>query len=391
MERFCETDCRENWEAECATVCGLEEEKAMTSTGGAQKPPADGGKEAGADADKPPPMSKLDAGTPIQDSATPDASPTPPMCPADCPAALCDGASGKCSPCEEDIDCEVPRGACFKGECVACADDDDCGDMDEPICEPVGHTCVGCYEHSDCTNPSKSHCQDTTCVSCQSDRDCHDPRLPQCSEGTCVGCTSDTQCAHFPLGMRACNPNSGACVECTSASPDACRGRVCDAINNACTDIDPKTAEQCEACVSNAQCKDGLQCVMERFVDKGVEQELGYLCLPDGEVTGCQVFYPFRKFTTERNIDGDPVSTCHLASTTCEGLSDYGKECADDAGVPDDDACGVPGVRDGFCIMDKESTSAVMYRCTASCSIDDDCHFTQGCVRIGLDPWMCTL
>ena len=97
---------------------------------------------------------------------------------------------------------------------------------------------------------------------------------PFCLEQECVSCAAlpvDT-CANADPEHPACDPESGACVECTDVKTELCTGDtpVCGELN------------QCVGCTANDQCATGSclangQCLLEEIVMTGVVYRYGQL------------------------------------------------------------------------------------------------------------------
>lgn len=97
---------------------------------------------------------------------------------------------------------------------------------------------------------SESSSSDTTTTSttggCTMDDECSDGS-PICDEGSCVACTElgIGGCQNRDPMLPACDPGTGACVECNEGQQDLCGGATPVCVNNACA---PCTAnEQCES------------------------------------------------------------------------------------------------------------------------------------------------
>lgn len=153
-----------------------------------------------------------------------------------CPTnQLCDTALG-CVECLVDGDCPSTL-FCSRGACVECVTDDDCSAPDQPACwadqqchpacpatacpadmpvcdgnkgSATYQACRGCATSSDCTDPSKPHCETTLgeCVECVSSSDCSGT-TPHCflGESRCVACTRDSDCA----AGKTCDPQTLSC------------------------------------------------------------------------------------------------------------------------------------------------------------------------------------
>ena len=315
---------------------------------------------------------------------------------------VCNESAESCVECVGDGNCSGVRPACetTSNTCVQCTKDSYCSGA-TPACKTANdadsgtdtNTCVQCTKDSHCSG--KTSLCDTTkslCVQCKSNTDCSQAEAPLCSSGTCSPCTQDTDCTHIS-GKTVCNTasstNSDAgtetdagsgtntCVQCTGTKYTACEGdagttQVCDSLNNTCTNKAEHSADLCQPCVSDAQCKPGELCVEQKVNGNS----LGYFCLwkqgdtahnapADCTATG----RPYFSAIVATSIDGEDAAICSLRASTCTAMNQYSQtSCASSPGTPDNSKCGfAPGV-------DSECASiGSQYRCTVACLSDDDC------------------
>src|SRR6185295_3068103 len=96
----------------------------------------------------------------------------------------------------------------------------------------------------------------------------------------CKPCTDKSECTHL-AGKGVCDVGPGQCVQCTGSDYGACGQDVatqtpfvCDSLAHTCSTNTKSAAGPCAACVSDAQCKPGQVCVLDKFGAKTV----GYFC-----------------------------------------------------------------------------------------------------------------
>jgi hypothetical protein len=206
---------------------------------------------------------------------------------------ICDEADDECDPCGDDDDCDdgatcttdncEGSGACTNTPVdVLCDDDQFCTDDD--FCNPDhddADETTGCVNETDpcnCAHPSnpcgfggvagfleeRKLCNeaDDTCDDCTGNEDCDDDIL--CTEDTCNGatgvCTNESNSDNCPDpdfcdGVDECDPMS------VDADANGCvqPGNPCGGDTPICDEAD----DVCEACVSNAECDDGIDCTTD--------------------------------------------------------------------------------------------------------------------------------
>jgi|GEM_PF-995389 len=309
----------------------------------------------------------------------------------------CSGATPVCNPdanvcveCLGDTNCSAPTPACqlASNTCVACTDDKHCPSA-TPACDPSTQNCVACTRDAHCTAAAPlCDTQKRQCVQCLDNDDCQSPSASFCSSGTCSPCTTNADCAHI-AGKSVCNTDvesdpdagvsAGTCVECTGTDYAACRGGdagpgyVCDSLRNVCTERLEHSADLCQGCVSDAECKPGELCVEQKVNGKS----LGHFCLwqqgktEAGAPAVCgDTGRPYVSAVSAVSIDEQPATICTLRASTCTALHQYSQtSCVSPTNTPDDTLCGtLPGV-DSKCA----AFTTTQYRCTVACLSDDDC------------------
>jgi hypothetical protein len=287
----------------------------------------------------------------------------------------------RCVDCLGDADCvdsPAASNCSSDGACVGCATDGDCSLIPGRTACLASTGCVECVEASHCAgNPEEAVCKSAnvgqaagdaptnTCVECTSNNDCASPGASRCENNRCVECSANADCAHVEstadatrgTALTVCD--AGTCVECTGLQRAACGANVCDSLNRRCSILTARTAEPCEACVSDAHCALDARCV--RQVVAG--SDLGFFCLPlaTGAPPSCgRVFVePVASNTMDQP---GPEVVCLLRRTSCEGFNDFSQlePCTAD------DDCGVRGLADGLC-------NEQFGQCTIPCNTLSDC------------------
>jgi hypothetical protein len=276
------------------------------------------------------------------------------------PADAGDGAVD--AGCTSDLQCPLEFPQCRQGDCVLCAEHDDCARFgDRPNCSPAG-TCVACTTEREqlCTEIVPACDPDTnTCVQCVADADCTTEAKPACgADRSCGGCTEDADCERFD---KVCNTTSGACVQCRPDSEATdCPGTACDPKLFTCTTRQRNSVTTCNACVSDSECVADHRCIPMTFGT--TQQALGGFCLKRFS-TGC-----VRGYT-------EPLARASLSGAASEmycGVKERLNSCAAVAAAraskscTSDESCGAPGAR---C----ETVSGLANICTYSCEVAAEC------------------
>ena len=226
-----------------------------------------------------------------------------------------------------------------------------------------------------CENDKGCSFTEGSCVECERDNECEDPKKPTCDDqGQCVACQSDQDCS---IDRPVCD--SGSCEVCSGINEIACGGKTCDPSTSECTTIGVGAQGECEACVSDSQCGDGLFCVPMKF--KETDLPGGY-CLKRSDLNGCPS--PYTTVLVDRvSLSGKPADRyCgpDEMQTTCKGVLDYNGSCAKD------DDCGIPGIDDAICAP----VEFEFAHCSFHCSASNQCPSVDfGCWRDQVDPWWC--
>jgi len=193
-------------------------------------------------------------------------------------ATLCTspGNPPGCVQCLSDTNCATGAPRCLNGTCVTCMTNADCGNGTTPACWPSNHTChAACGGDGGATCPTgagqPSLCDPSTgaCVGCRSASDCP-TATPVCDSTTkrCVQCESDSNCSGSTPRCDTATSTCVACLtssDCTSPSTPVCRAgaggtRTCQAgctSNAQCTDAG---ASRCNAAGNCVQCVDDSTC-----------------------------------------------------------------------------------------------------------------------------------
>ncbi len=248
---------------------------------------------------------------------------------------------------------------------------------DKPVCSEVLEKCVECVGDADCKDATKPLCQTSTgkCGACLDNDDCNAADKARCDSETllCVACQAHSDCKGI-AGKPACGPD-GICVECTTDNETGCDGKICEPGANVCSEtVAQDSAENCEPCVADSECKDDHKCVPMLYQDAAH----GSYCL---KLRGPGCVEPFRVELDRTSLNSSQDETfCGVNEdlTTCEALLAYNSECDED----------------GKCIIDDVEVEvagaicraiAVPTRCTYYCSNATQCDLDIVCPGSG-DP-----
>ena len=249
---------------------------------------------------------------------------------------------------------------------------------------------------NDCNDPTPLCDTDTnTCVQCLSNNDCTDETESKCEAGTCVGCGANPDCSHI-AGLTVCDTAESECVECTGTDYSACgedmgTPLVCDSLSRTCTNNLEHDVSACIECVSDAHCKLGQMCVLQKYGTP--EQDVGYFChwkkgdVANGAPASCLTGGRPYVDTIEGaiSIDGALADICALRVSTCPARNEYGlKDCGTSSA--DDSMCQFDAPNDSKCVQADVS----VYRCTMVCGNSDDCPPNVDC-DTGATPSVCQL
>jgi hypothetical protein len=253
---------------------------------------------------------------------------------------------------------------------------------DQPVCKPATDECVECLQPSHCTTATKTQCDlaTNTCVECLAPTDCADAKLAKCEAGACVKCTTNDDCAHI-ADRTVCDTTAGECVQCTGKDYAACGNDtgtplVCDSLKRTCSTSKEKSAELCDACVSDAQCSAGELCVKETF--GAPAQDVGYFCFwkkgdtANGAPTAClsEAARPYAATLTDQtSVDGVVADICGLATSSCTARRQFRTEDCATASAADDQKCGFAPAKDSKCVQ----ADVGVFLCTMACLSDLDC------------------
>jgi hypothetical protein len=296
---------------------------------------------------------------------------------------VCDPASNTCVQCLTGTDCkDSAKPACNAAThtCVECTKSTDCADAAKPACDTATNRCVVCVGNADCKDAAKPFCDKAgaQCVACLKQADCTSATASACSAGVCTACTTDAECSNI-AGKGVCD--AGTCVQCTGTKFVACgqdsgTPLVCDSLKRTCTTSKQQSAGLCQTCVSDAQCRPGQMCVLDKFGNPA--QDVGYFChwkkgdTANGAPTDC--FATGKPYAgTQANvtsIDGTVGDICVLRTSTCVARSQFSTKDCVVSSAASDAVCGFAPTKDSKCAQVPSSSS---FRCTMTCLSDEDC------------------
>lgn len=219
--------------------------------------------------------------------------------------AGCDGESdrpicspaGECVPCANDEQCGAQVGVgvqCSDGRCGAC-DPNDPGTCPAnlPVCNPVSLTCGPCVADESCL---LGNCVAGSCVTCANNDDCEaGGDRPYCDPATqrCRPCAGDNDCAGNTNGLECRDGRCGCSVGDFESCIEGSRQPICD-----------RGADTCRGCNGDGECTGhprGDQCTASRrcrlcdpddprnrmgdTVYEGCSRDEG-ICFPPGDICG---------------------------------------------------------------------------------------------------------
>ncbi len=289
------------------------------------------------------------------------------------------GAAGA-TPCDGACTGATPVCDLQSNECVECTGNGDCA-APTPACDVTTHACVECTKKIDCSDAAKPQCDPVqqACVECVAQSDCTSATASACVGNACVACTKDEECSNI-AGKGVCD--AGACVQCTGKNFAACGQSggtplVCDSLKRTCSTSKQQSAGLCQTCVTDAQCKAGQMCVLDKFGNPA--QDVGYFChwkkgdSAGGAPTACSLTGKPYSATQPAvtSIDGNVSDICNLRTSTCIANNQFGAKDCTVATTPSDSLCGFAPGEDSKCAVFDAGASS--YRCTMTCLVPEDC------------------
>jgi hypothetical protein len=277
--------------------------------------------------------------------------------------------------CSQDLDCPVTAPVCLEEKCTPCSDSAACSARaDTPACDPASGGCVECTsaDAAKCSTDSKV-CKTggTTCIACNAAADCTDPNKPICEADACRACTADADCT---FAGKVCRESTGQCVECEPNAADATQencsnGKACDPGTFTCTGAPRGTLNDCEACVSDHECKTGWRCVATVF-DSSPHGTYCLLAAPDLPAQ-CISQYRLSRLATSTLGVADDYCFPNERLTTCEALRVFANPCVDPRTPPMRATCGTPELPGSLCVEGL---------CTYGCDVTRDCIGVDKCI-----------
>lgn len=280
----------------------------------------------------------------------------------DCPTDACPGG--------------CPIGVCHPdlAVCVACLEDDHCGDA---RCHPTTHACVACFEDGHC--PGGKCTASLVCVECTQDLDCGKAGLCDPLTHTCVGdCSEDANCDDQNIcTLDHCE--AGACTYAPEPGTTLCEDGDACTLQDACSDGKCQPGNLDPACCEPVKC--GTFLAPADTTGDGCDDTCfcpdGTLPNDKGEcVCTAEPSCPKGSIGVDEDKDGC-VESCTCVSADClDCKSD--KECT----VPDD-AC-----TKGACVAGACEITVAANCCNTGCDCYDDGEPDMPC-DTGVAHWLC--
>ncbi len=258
---------------------------------------------------------------------------------------------------------------------TSCTGDPDCIDS---VCDKSTGACVPCVEEDNrgCEGETP-FCIDAECVACRDHADCP-PETPRCDAGACGPCTpggdecvDDVCFEDLPTSGDDDLDLAGRCAPC-NVSVDCSGGDACDPWTHTC--IEPGTASQCESCLADEDCEDGLTCVEVTFEGGLVDTYCTLSCDTLDDRTECLLAIGSRGYNCLEMPTRAGASDlyCVPATTTCEAYLSQNLDCTADGDICSVDGAG--GINDGQCV-----DIGACNKCTYPCDINEDCPGGRTC------------
>jgi len=313
-----------------------------------------------------------------------------------CAAGLhCQESTDSCEECILDSHCTdgVPctDNACVANSCVFTANDANCAD-DGQYCTGLERcdAATGCYSEGDPCAASGYYCNDTTdrCDECQVNAHCNDGifcTVDSCVNGTCWNSPSNARC---PDDGQYCNGSE----YCSASSGCRHSGDPCAAIGLTCNE----TTDECEGCLVDADCDDGVGCTNDTCVNNScvfTPDDLN--CADDGlYCNGLEICSPLDDCVSA----GDP---CEASGRICNEDEDRCDECLTSQDCDDGlycngaETCVGGSCRPGSDPCFGQSCDEINDMCDAcftdaDCDDGEYCNGAESCVggvcQIGMDP-----
>ena len=288
---------------------------------------------------------------------------------------VCDGPNEECVGCNTDNDCD-DGATCTSDDCegdgsctntpvnvlcdddLFCTDDDFCDPDDENADETTG--CVNETDPCECAHPSDpcggapgdrkicSEINNGECQDCNANQDCDDGitcTLDSCAglAGVCTNQTDDDSCPDpdFCDGDDVCDPTND------DADANGCLqpGYPCGGTTPVCDEADDGS---CNACTSNLDCDDGIDCTNDSCNGltgactngpddgncTGADQcsdTLGCVeCLVDGDCDDGLFCTGVETCGADGSCDASPGDPCSGTTPICDDVGDACNACAND-------------------------------------------------------------
>jgi hypothetical protein len=307
----------------------------------------------------------------------------------------CQESTDSCEECLLDSHCSdgvaCTDDTCVSNSCVFTPNDANCAD-DGVYCNgpEACNAATGCFSSGDPCAASGYFCNEATdrCDECQVNAHCNDGVF--CTVDSCVGgsCWNSPNNSRCPDDGLFCNGSE----YCSSVSGCRHSGDPCAAIGLSCNE----TTDECEGCVVDADCDDGVGCTDDTCVSNNCVFTPNDLnCLDDGlYCNGLEICSPLDDCISV----GDP---CEAAGRICNEDDDRCDECVVSSDCDDGlycngtETCAGGSCRPGMDPCGGQSCDEINDMCDA-CFVDGDCddgffcNGAESCVggvcQIGMEP-----
>lgn len=292
--------------------------------------------------------------------------------------------------CRIDEDCTEQTPVCSdNGQCVACSNNEDCGDPARPYCkvakDETRNRCVACQKGTDCGGDGSWLCVEEQCF------EACDPLAAEDCAGGLVCVSNATQqamyCAQCGEGVPCANPDllcvGNTCLTCDPKDNQGCRvGEFCQEVTttvpageDAGLTASALAATRCVACRSDVP----EDCPGGACVDGQCQT-----CQPETN-TGCGEDTPICVVESDAGVAAQVCVQC-TAPDDCAGHP-AGSHCVDNrcAGCDPEDAESCAGGSSDTCVNVAPAGATPLFECR-ECETEQDCTGSLVCVDFECVP-----